>query len=143
MRKLPLIFTFIVAGPAALCALSSQASAQTSCTLTKSETQFQGDRESCKKTCTETYQKEKKPQMIPGCYTGCDNTFNTCVQRKKDAEAKQKDLETKRSLCRRPYTDCLLKCPQGNNAQNKKCEEACNTGKVFKDFEACTNSLPR
>jgi coenzyme F420-reducing hydrogenase gamma subunit len=161
MRKLLYVLAFIVAGPAAFCAFSSEASAQISCTLTKSETTFQSDRESCKKTCTEALQKDKKPQDIPGCHAGCDNVFKTCVQRKKDseendkkkkvdeekkrsdeekkkdAEAKQKDFDHKKYLCRKPYTDCLEKCPKGNKA----CEETCNKSPAFTNYETCIKKL--
>jgi hypothetical protein len=161
MRKLRYVLTLVVAGPAGLCAFSSEASAQIACTVTKSEPQLQSDRESCKKTCIEAYQKEKKPQEIPGCQAGCDNVFTTCVQRKKDAEdkdkqkkadeerkkadeeqkkeaeAKQKDFDHKKYLCRKSYTDCLEKCPKGNKA----CEDTCNKGPAFTYYEACIRRL--
>jgi len=166
MRKLILLLAFVVAGQAGLCAFGSEASAQIVCTLTNSETKFQSDKENCKKTCAEAYQKTKKPQEIPGCQAACDNVFKICIQRKKEAEdqdkqkkqaeekkkaddekankekeAKLKDLDHQKYLCRKPYTDCLLKCPQGNNEQNKKCEDVCNKSEAFTHYEACIKKL--
>jgi hypothetical protein len=137
MRKLLLLPAFVIAGQLAF---SSDASAQTACTLSKSETQFKDDRESCKKTCTDTYQK-KSPKEVPGCQTACDNVLKTRLERKKDQDKAKKPDESKKAddvkKVDPPTPHAVLACPKTDvsaeqigkikTSCNAKCDEAKTT----------------
>jgi hypothetical protein len=143
MRKLLLLPAFVIAGSLALGALTQPASATfKECVPGATETALRSSKSICEGSC-------KKEKDEKGCVALCDGDYKHCSdklkQKKADddraKEARQKDLDHQKYVCRKPYTDCLLKCPQGHNDQNKKCEDACNKGKVFYDYEACIKKV--
>src|ERR1700756_5296685 len=116
MHKLLLLFAFVVASPAALGALTSQAFAdKIVCPKNDtSEAHLSKIRSDCKSNCAEAYKKE--PGTIPGCKKSCDSIYDSCVKT-------YQEWDKKKAECRKPIGACFAACPKGS--ENQKCMDKC------------------
>jgi hypothetical protein len=118
MRKLLFVVAFIIAGPAALSAFTTQASAQLQCPKADtSEPHLSKIRSDCRANCEENYKKKQQPKEIPGCKKSCDNSYDGCL-------VKYKEWDKKKAECRKPIAACWDKCPKGK--ENQKCMDRCS-----------------
>ena len=146
MRKLLFLLASVIAGSLALGAFTQPASATfKECVANSTEATLRNTMSMCEAAC-----KKEKDQK--GCVAVCDGDYKHCTDKLKqkkadddkaaaDKEAKRKDLDHQKYLCRKPYTDCLLKCPSGNGADNKKCTDVCDKSVAFTNYDACTKKL--
>jgi len=138
MRKLLVLFAFVIAGPFTFGGLIPQAVAeQIICIPNSTEKRVNDGFNICWDGC----KGEKEKNKHENCHTTCTRVLDACLKQVKEEqkkrEAKEDQERQKVSRCRQPVLACGAQCLKETHNDQKKCDEKCAKGKMLDELNAC------